>query len=137
MELARPWIEEARRRLLSARTSDGTWGYQRTTQAAVEATAVCGLSLLASSGAESAGIEVEVGAAADWLASVQNDNGSLGVSGMVRRPEWPTPYALLLWSALGGYQEQRMIAVRWLLRWSNEQYREDFHNSVSNGERQY
>ena len=110
------WIEEARRRLLGSRTANQAWGYQDKTESTVEATAVCGLSLLGSAGAESKSIRAEVRAAADWLVEVQHDDGSLGVSSALREPAWPTPYAVLLWRSLDGYEEPSRKALCWLLR---------------------
>ena len=56
--------------------------------------------------------------AAAWLAAIQRSDGSLPVYATgFRRRAGRLPYALLLWSALAGYQERRQSrAATWLLR---------------------
>jgi hypothetical protein len=53
--------------------------------------------------------------AGDWLAALQNSDGSLGVSASLSNPCWTTPYGLMLWAALKGYGINRARAARWLL----------------------
>jgi hypothetical protein len=53
--------------------------------------------------------------AADWLAALQQPDGSLGVSRTLTEPGWGSPYALLVWGAVGGYEEPRRRAVEWTL----------------------
>ena len=60
--------------------------------------------------------EKESLAAARWLASIRRPDGSLGVTHDPSEPGWPTPFALLLWSALEGFEAERSAALDWLLR---------------------
>jgi hypothetical protein len=53
--------------------------------------------------------------AADWLVTLQQADGSLGVTPALPSPGWTTPYALLLWNALGGFEVARRRALTWLL----------------------
>ena len=108
------WVEEARGRLLGLRQRMGGWGYRPATTPGVEPTSLACLGLLASEPARERGIELN-SASGDWLASIQNPDGSLGVSAKIPSPCWTTPYAILLWSALGGHEKQEGDAARWLL----------------------
>jgi hypothetical protein len=49
------------------------------------------------------------------LAAIQREDGSLPVSQSLATPGWPTPYALLLWSGLMGFDGARLRARNWLL----------------------
>lgn len=109
------WQAEARAELLRLRGSCRGWGYRPGTRAGVEPTALACLGWLASRDASTAGAGV-VAAAADWLASIQGKDGSLGLAEGQPSPGWPTPYALLLWGVLGGREEPRRRAAAWLLR---------------------
>jgi hypothetical protein len=53
--------------------------------------------------------------AADWLAGIQRPDGALGLAEGITAPCWGTPYAILLWAALGDYEPQRSQAAGWLL----------------------
>jgi hypothetical protein len=79
-----------------------------------ESSALAGLGLLAT--AQGDAIEPEIHSAADWLADIQQADGSVGVCRHVTSPGWPTPYAVLLWAALDGYRMQRRKAVDWLFQ---------------------
>lgn len=116
METTGPaWIGPARARLLEKRGPGPGWGYRVGTQPAVEATALACLALLATEGVD-ASARTEIGAAADWMASLQVRDGSIGVRSDLPTPTWTTPYALLTFSALTGYAEARRRAVHWLLQ---------------------
>ena len=52
---------------------------------------------------------------AEWLATMQNADGSLGVCASLPQPGWATPYAILLWSALDTLAPERQRAAAWLL----------------------
>jgi hypothetical protein len=114
---ANDWQGPARRALLGLRSGASGWGYRIGTAPGVEPTALAGLGLLAAG----RGVRPEEGgaavtAAADWLAAIQQRDGSLGVSERLPTPGWTTAYALLLWKALGGYEPRRRRAASWLLR---------------------
>jgi hypothetical protein len=58
---------------------------------------------------------VAVRAAADWLATIQQPDGSLGISASLAAPQWPTSYAILLWSNQAGYRSECDRATNWLV----------------------
>ncbi|HEV3121868.1 MAG TPA: hypothetical protein VGY53_08205 [Isosphaeraceae bacterium] len=110
------WNDIAKERLLEMGAGSPGWGYQPSTSPAVEPTSLAALGLLAS-GCERSGSRGlrRARAAATWMISLQRTDGSLGVSAELGLPGWATPYALLLWAALGAFSSQRQRAVRWLL----------------------
>src|SRR4051812_32550243 len=89
-------VEEARKRLLGIRQSGAGWGYRPGTETSVEPTALACLGMMASDPDPTHDSVTALGAA-DWLASIQNPDGSLGVSRKIAAPCWTTPYAILLW----------------------------------------
>jgi hypothetical protein len=110
------WIETARETLLRVRGPAAGWGYRPETSPCVEPTVLACLGLLASDVDRRADLDAsEVRRSADWLAAVQCQDGSLGVSATLPTPGWTTSYGLLLWGALGGYTAPRERAARWLL----------------------
>ena len=103
-----PWIETARLRLIHLRGRREGWSYRQETAPCVEPTILACLGLMSSAAdrqAEQA--EDEFRRPADWLASLQSLDGSLGVSATLPTPCWATPYGVLLWAALGGYTTHR------------------------------
>ena len=111
------WSGTARRELLALRATSTGWGYRKRSRPCVEPTALVGLGLVASSEASHVVADDSiVRPAADWLASIQNQDGSLGLSAGQPSPCWTTPYALLLWNALTGYEKPRRRAATWLLQ---------------------
>ncbi len=107
--------DDARRRLLGLRRGSGAWGYRRRTAPASEPSALAGLALLATDGsAAGPGRDAAVGAGR-WLASSRGADGSVGVTAALPAPGWPTPFAALLWAALGGFAAERSAATGWLL----------------------
>jgi hypothetical protein len=113
--MAPDWIDDARRRLLGLRRASGAWSYRPGTAMAVEPSAMAGLALMATDpSADGPGRAVAL-ESARWLASIRRPDGSTGVTVDLPEPGWPTPLALLLWAALGGFEAERASAVRWLL----------------------
>ena len=111
-----PWIETARSRLIHLRGRGEGWSYRQETAPCVEPTILACLGLMSSAADRQAEqTEDEFRKPADWLASLQSPDGSLGVSATLPTPCWTTPYGVLLWAALGGYTSHRERAVRWLL----------------------
>ena len=109
------WVKTARERLLGLRRAETGWADQAGTPARVEPTALACLGLLASDPGGTQVLDVARSSAA-WLASVQNPDGSLGVSRELAAPGWGTPHAIWLWTATrvrAGARTAR--AVRWLL----------------------
>jgi hypothetical protein len=111
-----PWIETTREALLNLRTPAAGWGYRPGTMPSAEPTALACMGLLAAQDAAADGDRpAGIVQSADWLGSLQRTDGGLGVAAAVASPAWTTPHALLLWSALDGYEAERARAVRWLL----------------------
>lgn len=106
------WVSQARGRLLDLRGSAAGWGYRPGAEPSVEPTVLACLGLAAT--APSADRR-ELHRSADWLATLQQPDGSLGISASLPSPRWPTAYALFLWSALDSHADARARAARWLL----------------------
>jgi hypothetical protein len=106
------WIGRARRRLV-ALADGGCWGYRRGAPTSPEATALAALGLLAT--AADPDTRSLVLRAGDGLARLQRRDGSLGVVATLTMPGWATAFAMLLWQAVGGFEEQRRRAADWLL----------------------
>jgi hypothetical protein len=93
------------------------WGYRRSGTLSVEPTSLACLGLLASAGDEpSDGIVATSREAANWVSGIQQADGCVPVSPNLKTPGWSTPYALLLWSRLTGFEAARLSARAWLLR---------------------
>ncbi|MEX0613597.1 MAG: hypothetical protein WD738_20730 [Pirellulales bacterium] len=90
-------------------------GYAAGDEATTEPTALAGLALLTQDRIDDAQI------AANWLAKLQADGGSIGISPARHTPCWPTSLAILLWQAVeratGRDKYARSIerAVQWAL----------------------
>lgn len=109
------WVTTARERLLHLRDPRVTaWSYRAGAAPSVEPTVLACLGLLATDPDPGRSLSI-ARTAAGWLASLQNPDGSLGVSATLRDPGWATPYAVALWAALGQDQAERDRAARWLL----------------------
>jgi hypothetical protein len=118
--LSRNWKQGARWDLLNLRGRSGGWGYRRGQAPCVEPTVLACLGLLAS---EDPDEDRNCGAcafdashqAAAWMAAIQREDGSVPVSQNLPAPGWATPYAILLWSCLTGFEAARRRACNWLL----------------------
>ena len=98
------WKTPAVRALIAHRqqAAPWAWSYGLGLKACVEPTALAVLGLVAATeGSRSAEVSVVVRLAGDWLASLQQSNGSLGISEASPEPGWTTPFALLAWNVLG------------------------------------
>jgi hypothetical protein len=111
--MTREWTLGARRQLLGLRQGPGSWGYRARSSPAAEPSSLAALGLLAGPGSEDRAAAM---ASARWLASIRRPDGSVGVSLGLPEPGWPTPFALLVWSGLGGFKAERSGAVEWLLK---------------------
>jgi hypothetical protein len=109
------WIDRARRRLV-ALADRGCWGYRLGAPASAEASALAALGLLATAPASDADAWSLASRAGERLTRLQGDDGSLGPLANLPAPGWATPFSLLLWQALGGFEDPRRRATRWLLR---------------------
>jgi hypothetical protein len=111
------WIPTATHELLQLRGTHSGWAYRSGASPSAEPTALASFALLASSASSSmAEAASSTRAAGDWLAALQNTDGSVGVAAATPAPGWATPYALLLWQALSGYEQPRSRAAKWLLQ---------------------
>lgn len=81
------WFQEALERL----AAKPCCGYQADTAPVTEATALAAMALA------SQGREKPAAQALDWLARLQQSDGSLGIDETNRRPSWPTGWTLLAW----------------------------------------
>jgi hypothetical protein len=112
----RKWVQSACDDLIRLRNRAGFWGYRSDLGSSVEATSLACLGLLCCREAEpSEEIARVVERGAEWLVTMQNANGSLGVCASLPQPGWATPYAILLWSALDTLAPRRQRAAAWLL----------------------
>lgn len=112
-------IELARERLLALRRFEGAWGYRPESAPAVEPSALASLALLATElwPASRVGRTASLGGG-EWIAGfARRPDGSTAVmsSSEADSPGWTTPFALLLWNALGGFDRERRTASAWLL----------------------
>ena len=114
------WVDRARRELL-ARRARGFVGLSRRRIAGRRADGPGRPGLLAPA-SERRGPTVgpddrrSAATAAGWLAGIQREDGSLPAAPGPAMPGWATPYALLLWGRLGGFEDQRRRARDWLTR---------------------
>src|SRR6185312_8568663 len=121
--MTKEWMGSAVRALidLRAQANPVAWGYQKGSSPCVEPTALAALALLSArenAHAREAGSVAR--AAADWLAKVQEPDGSLGVSEALSEPGWGSPYGLLVWRALKSHEAERKRCVGWLLKQAGE-----------------
>lgn len=108
-------ISSACRRLLELRGNRPGWGYRAHGPAYTEPTAVGCLALLACRDQYSLEDPAElVDESASWLADLQQPDGAIGIAADLPTPQWPTAYAVLLWSQLSGFQRPLAQSLRWL-----------------------
>ncbi|MCI0491751.1 MAG: hypothetical protein L0Z07_02310 [Planctomycetes bacterium] len=90
-------------------------GYRAAGPEASEPTALAGIALCA------VGELDHAQRAGNWLAAIQSDDGSVGVSAAQPTPCWPTSLAILMWKAFGegnnadDYQSNIQHAIAWAL----------------------
>ena len=101
---------------MSQRRGRSAWSYRCNHVLCVEPTTLACLALIASGDGQTSRSDIESShEAARWLAVIQRTDGSLPVAEGLPSPGWTTPYALLLWSALPGYNDSVSRARTWLL----------------------
>jgi hypothetical protein len=109
------WIDE----LLDHLSAATQWGYRADGPAATESTALAALALAAHGRARDAR------RGSDWLARLQADDGSVGVSATQAAPCWPTSLAVHAWNAdRDAFARSIDRAVVWLLATKGEQVEE-------------
>lgn len=106
------WVKAASGQLAELRLGDSGWPYQPGKSISVEPTVLASLAQL-SAGESRAAIIAQ--RAAGWLASIQAEDGGLGINSDLPVPAWSTPYGVLLWSAVGSHLKERARAVKFLL----------------------
>lgn len=110
------WIARLHRELLELRQPGAGWGNRAGGGVYVEPTALAVLALAASDSdrdvppSRQALIE-----ACDWLVTLQQPDGALGLAAHLPRPRWTTPLAIFAWLAAGRAQAACSKAVDWLL----------------------
>ena len=111
------WARSGLQAMLALRAGprSSAWGYARGLSPCVEPTALATMALLADPDGAGDQAIAAAGTAADWLAGIQRQDGSLGVSAALAQPGWGTSYGLLAWAALGGFDAQRAKAAAWLI----------------------
>ncbi len=124
------WIESARSRLLLLRRGDGAWSYRAGSPPAVEPSALASLALLATASSRDRAEALEAG---QWIArQARRPDGSTLVTSdrKADSPGWTTPFALLLWDALGGFEAERRSASAWLLATKGKQDKPTLNNPI-------
>jgi hypothetical protein len=110
------WIIRVQQELLGLRDDRPGWGNTPGGVPYVEVTALAALALAGSIGKTGADRpRAAVVASADWLASLQQSDGALGISAELLQPRWTTPLGILVWRAAGRDREAERNAVAWLL----------------------
>jgi len=109
------WLTEALTQLTGLQNEDFGWGYGAGGISSPEPTALACLAILAQGPDQEATQQENVKKAARWLSSIQQLDGSLGVSRRLQRPGWPTAYGLLTWINLPGWESHVRSALQWLL----------------------
>jgi hypothetical protein len=110
------WKRRACRTLVEIRGGSPVWSYRRRGTPCVEPTSLACLGLLASAvDDQTDGVVAISRDAAEWMTAIQQGDGSLPVSPDLLTPGWSTPYGLLLWNRLTGYEPARQRARTWLL----------------------
>ena len=123
----RDWIPQARDELIHTRSQTGTWPYRAGGTDSVEPSVLGALALRGLGAALSEVDQARNERLANWLVSIQNKDGSVGLSGAQRSPGWPTSYALLLWHELTQAEDSRRSAVNWLLGQKGRTIRPEFN----------
>jgi hypothetical protein len=110
------WTGKGQDELLRLRGHPGAWGYRKDREAGVEPTALACLALWSCrSGSLSDARPGAIQRGADWLLSIQNADGSLGLAPSLPSPCWATSHAILTWNALNVHTKARRRAAAWLL----------------------
>lgn len=103
------WTDEVISELVAAKS----WNYHRFGSSFTEPAALAALALLGE------GCIAEAMPLGNWLASLQNKDGSLGISETESAPKWPTALGLSVWSLLQTaagtqpFQDEITSAIKW------------------------
>jgi hypothetical protein len=117
------WLEAAIAKLIELRGKAEGWGYRPNSSPYVEPTVLGSIALLASADEFERPKMLKLAMqSAEWLAAIQQADGTVGPSEVLIEPSWPTPYALLLWSIVDelssrpSFEGPRNAAAEHLLR---------------------
>lgn len=111
------WLSRTRDLLLAWRGERAGWGYRPGSDPCVEPTVLAALGLCSLPQSESSGLcAPAVASAAEWLRSLQQADGAVGLAAGQPAPHWGTSLALLLWSACGTHAEAGHRAAEWLFK---------------------
>jgi hypothetical protein len=108
------WVAEAREKLIRLFHPGRGWSYAPEGTPGTEPTALACLALRATGNGDESDPPV-VRTASRWLASIQQSNGSVGVSEALPVPEWATPLAILVWAGRKEFAGCAEKACNWLL----------------------
>jgi hypothetical protein len=108
------WVAEAREKLIRLFHPGRGWSYALEGTPGTEPTALACLALRATGNGDESDPPV-VRTASRWLASIQQSNGSVGVSEALPVPEWATPLAILVWAGRKEFAGCAEKACNWLL----------------------
>jgi hypothetical protein len=121
------WRSAARHRLIEQRAAPG-WSYRAGGPACAEPTVLASLALFDDRQSSEA-VSTLLAQASRWLADQQAPDGSVPNSGGAVGP-WATPYAILLWNALGTHRHPCERAVAWLLARRGRSFARDPNSPV-------
>ena len=111
------WVSSAREQLLALRHPNGGWGYRAESSMCVEPTVLGCLALASCDGSVPTETTKQILAHDSRLISrLQQNDGAVGVSADIPRPQWPTAMAALLWRNTGGHKSAVARSLQWLLR---------------------
>lgn len=107
-------LSTARRTLLEWRGGAPGWRYRAAGEPYVEPTALALLALASAADDDDRAVREHIASAADWLATLQQPDGSLGLSPALPAPHWTTSLTLLAWQAANRHESPRRRALDWL-----------------------
>jgi len=119
-------IQQTIELLLASRQAGGVWGYHREGVFAAEPTALAALALDAVELPVAGTLTAVVERAAEKLATLQQPDGSLGVTEKLSMPMWATAWGALLWNSRASFREAGERAVQWL---ATHQGNTDLHST--------
>lgn len=115
--LSANWVTSAREQLLALRHPKGGWGYRAESTACVEPTVLGCFALASCDGLLRSEATKQVLAQDTHLIDrLQEEDGAVGVSAEIPRPQWPTALAALLWEYSGGHKRALTRSLQWLLQ---------------------
>lgn len=109
-------VNTLRDKIARRQGASGAWADVTGAAEYSETTSLAALSLLASAREPDDGVTNDaVAGAAEWLSRLQQRDGGIGLAPALPQPRWPTPLAILVWTASGRCNAARDFAIEWLL----------------------